>query len=458
MNAFVTAAQSHEARTENNMKALNATGNACVDLFFAIGSSRKTDIIPRFVAAYVENPQVAIRVALWARDARGGAGERKVFRDILNYLSINNSEYTDRILNRVPELGRYDDLFYAPNHKGTAFEIIKNALEDPTKKGLAAKWIDRKGNNAVALRNFLGLSPKAYRKMLVNATNVVETPMCAREWGAINYNHVPSVASARYQKAFNKHDAARYSVWRNGLKSGETKVNASVLYPYEVLRSIRSGDKDVALAQWEALPDYMGSQNILPVVDVSGSMTCPASGSITCLDVALSLGLYLADKNKGEFKDTFVTFSGHPELLHLKGTLLQKMDQMNNSDWMMNTNLHAVFSLILKTALDAKVPQGDMPNTILILSDMQFDSCVDHDDSAIQMINRKYTEAGYEMPKVVFWNLNAGYKNVPVKFDAKGTALISGFSPAIMKSVLAAENMSPEGIMHLTIDNNRYDF
>ncbi|MGZ4850462.1 MAG: DUF7788 domain-containing protein, partial [Candidatus Bathyarchaeia archaeon] len=263
------------------------------------------------------------------------------------------------------------------------------------------------------------------------------------------------------QKAFFKHDPVRYAAWREGLKTGETKVHATTLYPYDVLKSVRHGDKDVALAQWEALPNYVGDANVLPLVDVSGSMTCPAGGyasksKITCLDVAVSLGLYLADKNKGKFKDTFLTFSAQPQLLHLKGNLLQKMDQMESSQWQMNTNLHAAFEKILETAVKGKVPQSEMPGMLLIFSDMQFDACVKHDDSALQMIQRKYEQAGYNVPKVVFWNLNASYGNVPVQHNQQGVALVSGFSPALMKSILKGENFTPEGIMLETIMKDRY--
>jgi hypothetical protein len=220
---------------------------------------------------------------------------------------------------------------------------------------------------------------------------------------------------------------------------------------------------DLIEKQWEALPNYVGDANILPLVDVSGSMTCKAGGhqsksDLTCLDVAVSLGLYLADKNKGKFKDTFLTFSTQPELLHLKGNINQKIDQMVKSNWDMSTNLHAAFKKILDTAVKGGVPQEEMPDMVLILSDMQFDACVKHDDSAIEMIARKYQEAGYEIPKVVFWNLNASYGNSPVKFDTSGTALVSGFSPAIVKPLLSADldGFTPEAVMLKTIMDDRY--
>jgi hypothetical protein len=175
--------------------------------------------------------------------------------------------------------------------------------------------------------------------------------------------------------------------------------------------------------------------------------------------VAVSLGLYLADKNKGKFKDTFLTFSSHPQLVHLKGDILDKCQQMSTSKWEMNTNLHAAIEKILQVAVEGNVPQEEMPSTLLILSDMQFDQCTRYDDSAMQMIARKYADAGYSMPNIVFWNLNA-HDNVPAKFNDNGVALVSGFSPAIVKGVLAADldNFTPEAIMLKTIMSERYDY
>ena len=218
-------------------------------------------------------------------------------------------------------------------------------------------------------------------------------------------------------------------------------------------------ETDHIVAQWEALPNYVGDANILPLVDVSGSMGCPAgkNTSVTCMDVAVSLGLYLAEKNQGKFKDTFLTFSDKPQLLHLNGNVVQKMAQMVKSDWGMSTNLHAAFSKILDVAVKGNVPQEEMPGMVLILSDMQFNACVSHDDTAMQMIERKFADAGYAVPQVVFWNLNAS-DNVPVKADKSGAALVSGFSPAITKALLAADmnEFTPEGIMLKTVMSDRY--
>lgn len=468
MSTFVNAVANQEARTQNGMKARKSTANAVVDLFYNIGASRGKKITPAFTAAFVENKDLALRVAAWARDVRGGAGERQVFRDILLDLEQTDTVCTIALMNKVPELGRWDDLlvFKSSLCKQLAFEMIKDALE--ANNGLCAKWMPRKGDIALELRNYLGWSPKFYRKRLVELTKVVETLMCSGNWDNINFSHVPSLASARYKKAFNR-NTEKYAEYVASLVKGDVnvKVNAGAVYPYDVLKGAYGGmnktESDLIQKQWEALPNFVGDANILPMVDVSGSMTCPAGGrdsksSLTCMDVAISLGLYLADKNTGKFKDTFLTFSEKSELVTLKGNIMQKVAQMSKSNWDMSTNLHGAFEKILRVAKDAGVPQSEMPEMVLIMSDMQFNQCVRHDDSAMQMIERKYQDAGYAVPKVVFWNLNASYGNAPIAFDKSGTALVSGFSPAIVKPLLAGnmESFTPENIMLQTIMQDRY--
>ena len=470
MTTFVNAVVNQEARTENGMKARKSTANSVVDLFYNIGASRGKDIVPAFTAAYVQDKGLALRVAAWARDARGGAGERQLFRDILKYLEKTDTEACKALLAKVPEIGRWDDIFIfeTKEMKSVAYTMLGDALRE--RNGLAAKWTPRKGEVAREIREFFGMSPKFYRKSLVEMTKVVESQMCAKTWDEINFSHVPSVASARYKKAFNR-NTPKYGEYVAALVKGdnpEVKVNASVVYPYDVLKgrinaygvSFDKTELDLIQKQWEALPNYLGDANILPLVDVSGSMTCAAGKNtkLSCLEVAVSLGLYLADKNTGKFKDTFLTFSGTPELLHLKGNINQKIDQMVKSKWAMDTNLVAAFKKILDVAVNGKVDQKEMPAMLLILSDMQFNQCVEFDDSALQAIERTYRNAGYEMPKVVFWNLNSSYGNAPVKFDESGTALVSGFSPAIVKPLLSGDmdSFTPEAVMLKTIMDDRY--
>ena len=345
---------------------------------------------------------------------------------------------------------------------------------------LAAKWAPRltsskkaitagkkaKLQNANELRKFMMLSPKEYRQILVGSTRVVEQLMCAKKWDEINFSHVPSVASARYQKAFGKNAAEAYSAYIRELQKPQeerdpkVKINAGAVYPYDVVKSLRRGNAAVADAQFAALPNYVGDTKILPMVDVSGSMETPLAGNTSALEVAISLGLYLSDRTSSDFKDMFLTFSGNSKINVLKGTLSQKFQQLSRAEWGMNTNLHSAFDAILGVALKGKVSQENMPDYVLILSDMQFDTCVRNDDSALQMIRRKYENAGYKMPSVIFWNLTARAENTPVKTNDKGTALVSGFSPAIMASVLGAdpEEFTPYNMMLKTIMNDRYSY
>ena len=466
MNAFVTAVANQEARTANGMKARKSTAKATVDLFYKIGASRGKNIVGDFTAAYVENADVALRIAQWARDVRGGAGERQLFRDILVHLEKRDPDAALALLRKVPEVGRWDDIFVfqSPTLKSAAYSMLGDALR--AKNGLAAKWTPRKGPIAAEVRSFFGMTPKQYRKSLVALTKVVETQMCAGDWDNINFSHVPSVASRLYKKAFNRHTPA-FAEYVAKLVSGDktVKVNANAIFPHDVLKGIAHSytkldktDTDHVIAQWDALPNYVGDASILPLVDVSGSMTTSVPGStVRCLDVAVSLGLYLADKNKGAFKDTFLTFSSKPQLVTLKGNIVDKVTQMSKSDWEMSTNLHAAMDKILSVAVKGSVPASDMPAMLLILSDMQFNQCARFDDTAMQMIERKFTDAGYVVPQIVFWNLNSS-DNVPVKADKSGAALVSGFSPSIMTSLLAAdlEQFTPEGIMLKTVMSDRY--
>lgn len=465
-NAFTV--QDNQTVTENGMTTLKSSSNPLVDLFFAIGSSRKKDITDTFHRAYLHDRVLALRILFWARDVRQGAGERSTFRNLIKFLEETYPVELEKLIPLIPEFGRYDDLFIfeIPTCKQLAFSVVKDGLLNPNPlvHQLAAKWSPReksaKSNIANEFRNFLNMKPKQYRKMLAALTAVVENKMCAKEWQEIKYGNVPSVAAARYQKAFNKHDPAGYAEYRAKLLNGTEKVNAGAVYPYDVIKSIRmGGDSTVANAQWDSLPNYTNGQNILPIVDVSGSMTCNVGGSnnLTCLDVSVSLGLYLADKNTGKFKNMFMTFSSTPEMKIVKGkTLLEKYNYIVGSNWGMSTDLNAAFDLLLSTAIKHKVSHSEMPETILIFSDMQFNQCVTHNDSAIEMIRRKYTTAGYELPKVVFWQLNSKPNNTPVTYDNNGTALVSGFSPSLIKSILTGKDFSPLSLMLDVINTDRY--
>lgn len=469
MTTFAQAVQTQETRTTNGMRAHVGTGQACVDLFYKIGALRNGDPIQPFVAAFAENEDLALRILQWARDVRGGAGEREVFRKILSYLDKRHPSVASRLIKKIPEIGRWDDIFVLTNKelKAQAFTMLGDALR--AQNGLAAKWTPRKGPIANEIRQFFGMTPKQYRKSLVALTNVVEQQMCAKKWDDINFSHVPSVAASRYKKAFLRNAPVAYQAYVAALVKGDpsVKINANAIFPHDVLKDILQGGSvmskpktilDAITAQWNALPNYVEDSPVLALVDVSGSMACSAGKNtgVTCHQVALSLGLYVADKNKGPFKDTFLTFSSNPQLLHLKGDIVQKLEQMNRSNWDMSTNVIAAFDKILSVAVKGNVADADMPKTLLIMSDMQFDRCARFDDTAFQAVKRRFKDAGYTVPAVVFWNLNAS-SNVPVKANEQGVALVSGFSPAILGSILnSSVDFSPMGMMLNAVMIDRY--
>lgn len=470
---LVDALRQEDKVTENGMATNSSSLNACVDLFFNIGAMRGQDkkrLIATFSSAFNEDPKRAMKLLFWARDVRGGAGERQVFKDIITYLAEDHDLALKPNLHLIAEYGRWDDLLVLTGTRleKDAFTLIQEALV--AENGLCAKWMPRKGIIANKLRNFMKMSPKQYRKTLVNLTNVVETKMCAKDWDSIEFSKLPSVASARYQKAFWKNSPDGYGAYVESLVKGETTINAGAVYPYDITKSLTYGDNKVANEQWKALPNYLEGANdmILPVVDVSGSMGVSAGSSknVTCMDVAISLGLYISERNEGPFKDAFVTFSDNPQLQVVSGNLTDRYRQMKSSDWGMSTNLEATFELILNQAKKHGLTQDQMPNKILILSDMEFNSATggggwrntgsNWNPTAQQMIEQMYADAGYKVPQIVYWNIQSRNGGVPVAFDKLGTALVSGFSPAIMTSLLGGDIESPQQIMDKTIMSERY--
>ena len=463
MNTFVDnvlhTSQNERVFTENFAVTNKTSESACVDLFFRVGAARGQDLSGTFARAYGENPEVAVRILLWARDVRGGAGERQTFRNLLLKLEEMDPGAVASILPNIPVVGRWDDLlvFNTPFLKGEAYRLIAAGLNNPNTSGLVAKWMPRKGPLAAELRRMSGLTPKQYRKSLVMRTKVVENQMCAKEWNEIEYSHVPSVAMSRYTKAFWKHSPERMKEYIEAVKSGEKKVNASVVFPHDVIRGMYAAGPELANEQWKALPDFINSdEKFLPISDVSSSMTCSVSGSITALDVSVGLGIYLAERNKSAFKDVLMTFSASPELFKISGTLSQRHSQVSAAPWGMNTNLEAAFRAILDHAYANNVRPQDMPTTLIILSDMEFDYCITNPESTLfENLKDQYKRAGYRLPKVVFWNLSSRNKNFPVTIRDERTALISGYSPTIVKQVLGG-NLSPEKIMLETVMVDRY--
>lgn len=478
---LTTAMETGSTRTLNDCATNSSTSNTLVDLFFQLNVMRgrsDTDIISLFNRAFAQDQLAAMRILFYSRDIRGGQGERNTFRIILQNLATgSHANWVQKNIQLIPHFGRWDDLLvlFGTPLESAALNCISTALN--AGDALCAKWMPRekssKGYIACKIRNRMGITPRQYRKLLTTLTSVVETQMCAQEWSDISYSSVPSIAMKNYRRAFERHTPQRWTSYIEDLKSGKTTVNAGTLYPHDLVRpflsessygrlsSMSVNEQSLLNEQWNTLPNYLegNSERILPVVDTSGSMYGGyyCSGSLRPIEVSVALGLYIAERNKGVFHDHFITFSQSPTLQKVAGsTLRDRVQSVKTADWGYNTDLQKVFELILNSALRHSVTEDDMPTMVIIFSDMEFDQACSVNDTAMQSIRQKYQLAGYTLPKVVFWNLNAKTDNFPVKCNEAGTALVSGFSPSIMKQLLSGKDFSPEAIMHSVIDSERY--
>lgn len=471
-----TKAAKNTTYTEKGALAFTTTGMPALDFFYAAGASRGMDIIPLFSRALDCSPEDAVRTALWMRDARGGAGERQAFRDVLAHIERRGAEQKDlglfkRVVAKIPLIGRWDDMLVAETDAGFAFvaEFILGAIREEAGRCLAAKWMPRKGAVAKRLRRAWKMGRRQYRKFLVEHTRVVESLMASGQWDHIQFQEVPSLAMARYGAAFGRHVPLEYDEFLMRVRMGTASIHAGAVYPYDILKTLRfSGNPDLPEEQWKALPDYVHGQRILPMVDVSGSMMCPVGGNanLDCMTVAISLGLYICERQAGVFRDLLLTFDTSPRFVSLSDepTLRQRVDTVRRMPWGGSTDVCRAFDLILSVAEAAQASREDMPRMLIILSDMEFDGAVGPAGRAATSTHGAYTEkfkrAGYDLPIVVFWNLMSRNRHVPVHFDQNGTILVSGFSPALMKSIIGDDpaKITPAVIMHDVIRVARYDF
>lgn len=476
---FITAleTQLNDTTTANGAKAYKSTTNKCLDLFGKIAACRNDvkQAQKLFAHAYKEDPETATRILFWARDIRGGQGERSVFRNLFKYLVEETPEIGAKLIELVPVYGRWDDLLILEdtslwNNVLDAIKVQLNFDLDRSTEGsvsLIAKWmpsINASSKDSKRLgrkiASHLGWNEKQYRKNLSKLRakiKIVETAMCSKEWSAIDYSKVPSRAAFMYRKAFAKQDGTRYQEYLNAVQKGEAKINAATLYPYDIVNEYlykgARNDKTIDL-QWEALPNYMEGQefNGLVVADVSGSMYGMP------MAVSISLAMYIAERNTSPvWKDKFLTFSAQPELQTIVGsTIGKRIDNLSRATWQMNTDLMAVFKTVLSAAEKNNVRAEEMPQKLIIVSDMQFDSaCRSNNRTNFEQIQKLYRKAGYEMPQLVFWNVNS-YGNVPVTSHDTGTALVSGCSPSILKSVLTGSVITPLDTMNDTVYSERY--
>ena len=461
MDNFTNAMFSNDALTNNGAVTHSTAGMECLDLFFIAGASRfmsEEDILKAFTRAYREDKNVALKILFWARDARGGAGEKRFFQVIMRHLMTLDGEAYDQVAIHIPTFGYWKDVFIIEKPSEDTLNWLKHQLEENANANLLAKWFPRKGEWFVGMHKYLGVSAGTFRRRLTSMSNTVEQKMCANEWESIPYSQVPSVAGKRYVGAFRKHDGVRYDSYISDVMEGKEKMNASVLFPSDLVNKVMFPDWEERNnttaydAMWKSLPNYMEGckERILPVCDVSGSMTGQP------MDVSIGLGMYISERNEGPFKDLVLTFSATPVFHKIQGdTLSDRVHNLRKAEWGYNTNLEATFHVLLDRAKAGKVLQEDMPTKLLIISDMEFDEACGNRNN-FDVIKAMYAEAGYQMPGIVFWNVNGRLGNVPVKANTPNTALVSGYSPSILTSILGGKDMSPYSVMMETIGKPRY--
>ena len=486
--------------SENGAIGYCTSGKELLDLNFAVASLRgasEQEIIDKFTKAFFEDKILAMKWLFFARDVRGGLGERRLFRVILKNLVENNPEMVIPVINLIPEYGRYDDLWCLLDNQESAkvvYSIVDEQLIEDLhnmKKNkpisLLAKWMPSINASSEQTKKYakqfckvFGLTEREYRQILSRLRkylDVVETKMSAKDWSEIKYEAVPSKANLIYSNAFLKNDEERRKEYLEKLKKGETKINASTLYPHDIVHKYsggycRLGNKDATIeALWKALPDTVqGCGNTIVVADGSYSMTDNIGGNttVTALDVANALAIYFAEHSSGEFKDKYITFSERPQLVDFSkaDSLHDKLQIALTYDECANTNIEKVFDLILTTAIEHNMRQEDMPKNILIISDMEFDSCATSGDSDIwsrnrpnqrlfEIIAQRYADAGHQLPRLVFWNVNSRTGTIPVKENELGVALVSGFSVNIVKMVMS-NKLDPYECLLETLNSERY--
>ena len=478
------------SRTENGALGYRTTQNALLDLNFNVSSLRKAsidDIVNRFMLAYHENPILALKWLFYSRDIRGGLGERRLFRIVINHLAQEKPEMITPLIDLVGEYGRYDDLLYllSTQLKPQVLEYIGLTLSkdiDSYNQGksttLLAKWLPSINASSEITKEqgrmiatYLGMTERQYRKILSKLRkhiDVVEARMCSGDWEGINYSAVPSRAALLYREAFTRHDSERYFEFLEAVKKGESKINAGTLYPHDIVHRYTNGNsrvyggvQDDLEEFWKALPNTIeGDDRTLVVRDGSGSMNWGTIGNtkVTALDVSTALAIYFAERMTGEFHDQFITFSNRPSLIDLSNltTLYDKLDRTYRENDCSNTDIHAVFRLILATAVRAGMKQEDLPTNILILSDMEFDGrSLRWDARLFDEISAEYEQYGYKLPRLVFWNLNSRTGTIPVTQNELGVALISGFSTNLAKMVQSNQT-DPFECLKEVLNSERY--
>ena len=498
MNKFISGLQdvSNFTRTENGAVTHKTTKSDLLDMF-AMGAAYRTrsneDVILMFQKAYKENPVYALKCLFYIRDVRGGQGERRFFRTCMKWLAQTDKVAAARNLRHVPEFGRWDDLyvFVGTALEKDAFAFMKEQLAlDVTCKtpSLLAKWLKSENTSSQKSRELanktraaFGMNHKQYRKtlsVLRERINIVERLMSENRWDELEFDKIPSRAGMIYKNAFARHDIERMKQdpsvqsYADFAKDTTKKVNADVLNPVDIANRIFGGqvrtDTDRAIIDkyWSCLKDYYNGreENGIAICDVSGSM-CGQP-----LNAAVSMSAYIAERGKGPFKDHFITFSNNPALVRFEGVdTYDKFRRAANAEWGGSTNVEAAMDLMLNVAIKNNVPASDMPTTLYIFSDMEFNGCltcgpasmgrwgggtyVRDTDTLFETIAKRWAAYGYELPRVIFWNLNARQENIPALGGR--FSYVSGFSMNMVETILSGKD--GYDLMMAKLDSPRYE-
>lgn len=476
----------HPVITENGAAMYATSGKALLDMNFKVSSYRRCteeEIIQDFEKVYAENPFLALKWVFYVGDIRCGLGERRLFRILIKHIIPTHKN----LVPFVAEYNRFDSLFelFGTDAEKEMVEYIHKQLDKDSismAKGepcsLLAKWMPsihtsskKNSNLAKKFCKSLGLSERAYRQKLSalrHHINIVERKMCDGEWQDIDYSTVPSKANLTYREAFAKHDFHRRHLFLQKLTNGEGKINASTAFPHEICYrygsfDLLSTDIDPTFeAMWKALPNTLQGKPMIVVRDGSSSMlTRVTKDSAAAIDVATALAIYCSERTSTPFKDKFITFSKTPRFVDMSQTtsLHEKLNLAYNETECSNTNVEAVFDLLLDVAHQNNVKQEDIP-TILVISDMEFDSCAQSNEGSCNSalfatISKKWQEAGYIMPHLAFWNLCSRTHGIPLQENESGVSLISGFSPNAMNMVLNGK-LNPYEAMANILNSERY--
>lgn len=468
--------------TENGAVTYRSTQSECLDLFAAIGALRgesDEEITGRFLRAYAENADLAMKTLFFARDVRGGLGERRVFRTILRWLAENEPRSLEKNIPYIAEFGRFDDLLALMGTpcEGKALRQIKEQLDADLATlasggpvSLLAKWLpsvnassEAATRTAKRIARALGMNDAQYRRTLSALRariDIIENHLREKDY-TFDYARQPSKAMFKYRKAFIRNDGERYGAFMNRAAEGREQLHTGALTPYEIIQpffnpgSVSAQERQAIDATWSAQEDFTCGENALAVIDGSGSMYCGADPIPAA--VALSLGIYYAEHNTGAFQNHFITFSESPRLVEIRGgDIYEKVRYCRQFNEVANTNLQRVFELILRTAVKHRVPQEEMPSRLYIISDMEFDCCAEGSSMTnFEYAKQLFAKRGYRLPELVFWNVASRNQQQPVTVNDRGVALVSGCNSRIF-SMLKAGVLSPYAFMMEVLGSARY--